>query len=781
MRLLKRFALVTSASAAIGAGLAAPVQAQSDPAEEAQSSEAAPASEDGDIVVTATRQDRRLSKVPISVAAFSQESLDSQGVRDVSDLARITPGLTFTTDSFGAGTGTNIAIRGVSSQSGAATTGIYVDDVAIQIRSNAQTAFGTSYPRIFDLDRVEVLRGPQGTLFGAGAQGGVVRFITPRPNFADTEVYGRAEIATTDEGDASYEGGIAVGTPLVTDRIGMRVSAYYRHDGGWVDRRPFNVATPNSTEVYEDANSSNALALRAALAFQLSDAVTVTPAVFYQRTTLNDTSTLWGTLSDVDDGQFVNGYSLRQHAKDRFILPSLNITADLGPVEVASVTSWFDRRGANVSDYTNLNTNFIFDTPYPFVPGWRAPGFATARQKVFSQEVRLSSTNPEARVRWTVGAYFSRAHQIETVKVEDTFVADLIPLEAIFGIGLTDGRYIFTSGNNTVDKQWALFAQADVSLTDKLTATAGLRYSDTTFDFQRDLGGPLNYRGSGPETTSTFGIQKAKPFTPKVGLSYEIDDRNMLYASAAKGFRVGGVNPPLFASCVIQNPPSTFGPDTTWSFEAGSKNRLFGGALRTEASVFYIKWQDIQQFVLAGCAGNGFRDNIGSARSQGFDLQFSLNATDNLQLSGSLGYVDAKFTETVIVNGKIYAREGDTLGGSPWQLAGNVDYTIPADSLGEVYLHADARYNSHNTGKLAAYDDPNASGYDPALQFDPAVTEVNLRAGLRTSGVDVSVFANNVFNTAPLLGKAHDVETSPLFYYRTLRPRTIGLTVGYRY
>ncbi|MEO5706435.1 MAG: TonB-dependent receptor [Alteraurantiacibacter sp.] len=786
MRLLKGFALATSASAAISAGIAAPVAAQSGSAEPTQNGaaeEPVPASpaDDDEIVVTATRQDQRLGKVPISVAAFSQESLDSQGVRNVGDLARITPGLTFTTDSFGAGTSTNISIRGVSSQAGAATTGIYIDDVAIQIRSNAQTAFGTAYPRIFDLERVEVLRGPQGTLFGAGAQGGVVRFITPSPDLVDTEVYSRAEIAMTDGGDASYEGGIAVGTPLVTDRIGLRLSAYYRHDGGWVDRMPFNVATPNSTEIHEDANAANALALRGALRFQLSDAVSITPAVFYQQTRSNDTSTLWGTLSDVEDGVFANGYSLRQHAKDSFVLPSLNVTADLGSVELASVTSWFDRKGTSVSDYTNLNTNFIFETPYPFIPGWQAPGFSTARQKVFSQEVRLSSTDSEAPVRWTVGAYYSRAHQIETIRIEDTFTANIIPLAAIFGIGLTDGRYIFTSGNNTVDEQLAVFAQADASLTDSLTATLGLRYSQTTFDFQRDLGGPLNYSGSGPETTSTFGVQEAKPFTPKVGLSYEVDDRNMVYASAAKGFRVGGVNPPLFASCAIQNPPSTFGPDTTWSFEAGSKNRLFGGALRTEASVFYIKWQNIQQFVLAGCAGNGFRDNIGSARSQGFDLQFSLNATDNLQLSGSLGYVDARFTQTVIVGGKTYARAGDTLGGSPWQLAGNVDYTIPADRLGEVYLHADARYNSHNDGVLAAYDDPNASGYDPSLQFDPAVTEVNVRAGLRTGGVDASIFVNNLFNSTPLLGKSHDVETSPLFYYRTPRPRTIGLTVGYRY
>ena len=657
-----RSTLIASASISLVFALpdAALAQDSGQSANSEQASDEAPASE-FDIIVSATRQDRLLNKVPISVAAYSQETMDRQGVRDIGDIARLTPGLSFTSDTFGSGTSTNIAIRGVSSSSGAATTGIYIDDVAIQIRSNAQTAFGTAFPRVFDLDRIEVLRGPQGTLFGAGAQGGVVRFITPKPSLVRTSIYSRAEVSTTNGGDPSYEGGLAVGLPIVEDRIGLRLSGYYRNDGGWVDRKPFNTATPDNTEYYKNANSSQTLALRSAIAFQLSDALSVTPAIYYQHIENDDSSTLWGPLTDADKGVFMNGYSIAQTANDRFVLPSLNVSVDLGAVELSSVTSWFDRKGASVQDYTNLNTNFIFDTPYPFVPGWNAPGNVTARQKMFSQELRASSTDGDAPFRWTVGGYFSRAHQVENFKIEDAYTADLIPLEAIFGIGLTDGRYIFTSANDTTDEQWAVFAQVDAKLSEGLTATVGARYSDTTFKYRRDLGGPLNYIGSGPETVITTGVQKAKPFTPKFGLTYEIDDGNMAYASAAKGFRVGGVNPPLFASCAIKDAPATFDPDTTWSFEAGAKNRFFGGALRTDASVFLIKWDNIQQFVLAGCAGNGFRDNIGAATSRGFDLQFSLRASDRLQLSGSVGYVDAKFKKTVVVNGVLFAREGDFL------------------------------------------------------------------------------------------------------------------------
>ncbi|MXP27108.1 TonB-dependent receptor [Altererythrobacter indicus] len=774
--------LIASSAMALSTALPSAVYAQAMDEQDTASENTETADQpEWEIVVTATRKNQLLSKVPISVAAFSQESMDRQGVKNIADIARLTPGLSFTGGTFGSDTSTNIAIRGVSSSSGAATTGIYINDSAIQIRSNPQTAFGTAFPRIFDLERVEVLRGPQGTLFGAGAQGGVVRFITPKPNLDHTSAYARAEVATTKGGDASYEGGAALGLPLVDGRIGMRVSAYYRKDGGWVDRRPFNVATPDSTEFYKNVNASDTVALRGALSFQLTDTVNILPSLYYQRVRGDDSGTLWGNLTDADAGQFVNGYSLAQTFNDRFFLPSLNATVDLGNVELASVTSWFDRDGTSSPDYTSLNTSFIFGTPYPFLPGWKVPGTVSARQKVFSQEIRLSSNNSGAPIRWTVGGYFSKAHQIEDFKIEDQFTGKIIPIEAVFGIGLTDGKYIFTSANDTVDKQWAAFAQVDVDLLEGLTATLGARYSDTTFDYRRDVGGPLNYTGSGPETTTTTGVQKSRPFTPKFGLTYDINDGNMVYASAAKGFRGGGVNPPLFASCEIQDAPATFDPDTTWSFELGAKNKLFGGALRTDASVFYIKWDNIQQFVLAGCAGNGFRDNIGAATSKGFDMQFSLRATDNLQLSGSLGYVDAKLTKTVVVNDVVFARDGDSLEGSPWQLSGNVDYTLPLNSFGEAYIHADARYNSHNNGKRAMYDDPAASGYDPTLRFDPAVTEVNMRVGLRKGDIDASVFVNNLLNAAPLLGKNRDTDTSPLYYYRTLRPRTVGLTVSYRY
>jgi len=731
-----------------------------------------------EIVVTATRREEALNKVPISVAAFSGETLDTQSVRTIDDLAHMTPGLNLTRQSFGSGELSNISIRGVSATTGAATTGIYIDDTAIQVRTNAQTAAGSAFPEIFDLARVEVLRGPQGTLFGAGAEGGVVRFITPTPNLTSSSVYARLEASTTRSGDPSYEGGVAFGTPLVADKLAIRLSAYERTDGGWVDRHPFNTATPNDV-VYKNVNELKTQSVRGSLLWVPTEQVTITPAVFYQRRKSDDSGVLWDSLSNPTRGQFVNGYQFPQTSNDRFVIPTLKVNVDLPGMQLASISSYFDRHVDNLWDYTQLNAAFIFGETYPFVPGWADRGFVTLGQRVFSQEVRLSSTDAAARLRWTVGAFYSRGVQHDDFKLATNTIGNLIPVEQIFGIPLVDGQYFLLTHNDTVDKQYAFFGQADYRIVGGLSLTAGLRYSITSLDFTRTLGGPLNYPGSDVQVNQ--GIQKSKPVTPKVALNYQVDDNNLVYASASKGFRIGGVNSAVFANCTIKDVPAGYGPDTTWSYEIGSKDRLLGGALVLEQSLYYIVWNNIQQEVDAGCGGNSFTDNLGSAVSKGFDFQATAVLNKNLTVSGSAGYVDGKLRKTLFEpNGQLIVRKGDTLTGPPWQLALNGDLHRPMLTDSQGYLGAYVRYNSRNNGRHAAYEDPNAVGYDPTLHFDPAVTEVTLRAGIRHNGIDASLFVNNLLDAHPELGRIHDTPQSSLYYYSTLRPRTIGLTVTYR-
>src|SRR5882724_958481 len=210
-----------------------------------------------EIVVTATRREERLQDVPVSVIAFSQEKIDSQGLKNIDDLSRLSPGLNFSRNGMGSSANYNdensdIAIRGVDSAAGAATTGIYIDDTPVQSR---HIGFGavTVFPALFDLDRIEVLLGPQGTLFGAGAEGGVVRFIAPEPDLKKPSGYARADAAITDGGSPSYEGGVAFGAPIIDDVLAFRASVSFRRDGGWVDRVGYtlspNAAAPTPTPV----------------------------------------------------------------------------------------------------------------------------------------------------------------------------------------------------------------------------------------------------------------------------------------------------------------------------------------------------------------------------------------------------------------------------------------------------------------------------------------------------------------------------------------------------
>lgn len=290
-----------------------------------------------EIVVTATRTERSLSTVPVSISALSQQQMDQQGIRQVDDLFKFTPGVSFQR---AADNTTEISIRGISSESGAATTGIYIDDTPIQI-PRAAGSFSTTnaYPEIFDLQRVEVLRGPQGTLFGAGALGGAVRFITPQPSLQDYSLYSRSEVSFTENGDPNYELGIAGGGPIIDNVLGFRASVNYRRDEGWIDRIP-RVTFLRMHEVPDEpaggeikthkgesnANWREAIAARLALSFAPMENLRITPSVYYQQVYNNGKGYYWDAFSNRDKGEYVNGANSKEPDRSTWSLSSLNMT-----------------------------------------------------------------------------------------------------------------------------------------------------------------------------------------------------------------------------------------------------------------------------------------------------------------------------------------------------------------------------------------------------------------------------------------------------------------------
>lgn len=728
----------------------------------------------GDIIVTATRQSQSINKVPVSVSALSREALDSRGIRDFTDVIRQTPGVTIERTN----TTSNIAIRGVNSSVGAATTGIYIDDVPIQIRQLGYGG-GNTYPVVFDLERVEVLRGPQGTLFGAGSEGGTVRFITQQPSFGGLKVYGRAELSSTEGGGANGEAGASVTGPVVGDTLAFAASGYYRRDGGFVDR----ISSFTGNVVDKNANRSDSYVGRVALTWQPADTVKITPSLFYQNVRVNDSSESWEDYSNYGDHVFRNANQVRELSRDKFYLAAVNVSVDLGGVDLIGVGSYFDRKNFFVQDYTTFDqTLFTGVHALPQFPDQQAPSNFLVAQKNWTGELRLQSNQADSPLSWVVGGFYSHAKQTSIQQVFDPY----LPVY-LFGAPTTvPGYSVYDQNALSVDKQLAAFGQLTYKFTDKLSAIVGLRYSHTVFSIhdvaQGFVVGPL---------VDDRGRQKENPITPKFGVNFQANPDTLLYASASRGFRVGGYNPQVGTFCgpelsSIGYPggrPTNYKSDSVWSYELGAKSRFGGGLGSIQASAYQIDWKNIQQAVALNSCGFQFTSNLGRARSRGFDIQFELKPTDRLTLQAEVGYVDAKFLDTVLGGPAASAplvSKGDHVLGSPWTLSLHGQYDF--DLLGPkgAYIRSDFDYRAKQK-TTPPYLNPSNGAIDTALAVPPAVSYWSARLGVRPGKFDVSLFVNNILNKSTWTRRERAGNPFEFFRRETVRPRTFGVTVGYRY
>jgi outer membrane receptor protein involved in Fe transport len=759
-----------------------------------------------EVVVTATRRAEKLSKVPVSVSAFTQEKMDVLGVKSFADLARFTPGVTFDPSS------NDISIRGIDSSAGSGTTGIYIDDTPIQIRNLGFNSNNT-LPSIFDLDRVEVLRGPQGTLFGAGSEGGTVRYITPQPSLTDYTGTAQGELSFTQDGAPSYEAGAAFGGPVIDDVLGFRVSGWAREDGGWIDRE--NYLTDQITE--KNANDVDTYVFRGSLAWAPTSHLLVTPAFDYQNRRQNDMDQYWLGLSDPDDGRYVDATPDRQEDKDRFYLASLNIHYDFSGAELISNTSYFDR-GEHVNGYSGTLYNLSYfqsilanDTDpmgnacapgqcktnlYPLLtptginlpglPNYVAVNNTTNSQHDVTQEVRLQSTDPDAALTWVVGLFYAYNTQESKEEINDPQLAAITQYLWSETVLQAWGENLLPNGDDYIndtlshDSQIAGFADATYAFTPQWKVEAGLRFAHTHFDFVNYADGPQNFGPSGGT-----GQQSENPLTPKVSVDYQATPDDLIYATVAEGYRIGGATPPFpLAACGVTSVTDSYSSDTTWSYEMGAKDKWFGGSLHTDASVYYINWNQIQQDVYLPLCGLQYTANLGKAVSKGFDLQVDYQVTDSLHLDGTLGYTDARYTEnSYSADGSLLVGNGDAIGGQPWispwtaTAGAEYDFQILAK---DAYFRADYEFASHNSWPLATQN-PNSESYDPTLVADPATNFVSARAGAIIGTLDASLFMNNVLDSHPRLDLNHQDSSTLLYEASTFRPRTTGITLTYRY
>lgn len=766
-----------------------------------------------EIVVTATRHEESLSKVPISVTALTQDAMDMRGIKDILDVARFTPGINI--DNSGTN---NIAIRGIASTGGAGTTGIYLDDTPIQMRALAFNP-DEALPQSFDLERVEVLRGPQGTLFGAGSEGGTVRYITTKPSLTDTSVYSRDEVSNTQGGALSYEAGVAAGTPLIDGTLGIRVTAWYRDDGGWIDRiDPVSLAT-----VQRNANYAQTKLVRIAAIWAPSDNWKITPSYYYQDRYANDVQNYWPLYSNPSADRYVDANPTQRTVPDTFYIPALKIEGDLGPVTLISNSSYYHRKEQTGYDGTLYNLGFyqtFFGGVFPLLDGdglhlppgatnYRSPASIDNDQQNLTQEIRLQSSDPSARLIWTTGVFFSANRQHYLEQIHDPLLNELT--EAVAGVPYTQ---IFTDPNGnpvpydprfpndsyflqtySEDKQIALFGEGTYSITDQLKATVGVRYSKTEFSFNTFTGGPQLFL---PDQANS-GDKKENSFTPRVSLQYQYDPRDLYYFTYAKGFRPGGANNPVpqaacgvdFQNFGIKSAPATFNSDTVDSFEIGAKNNL-DNRVKIASSIYYIRWNNIQQVVVPPICQISFITNLGQAVAKGADFQGEFAITDNFTAELSAGYTDARYTQasrlSPVETTPIVAK-GDAIEGESAQPAPPVTLSLGLEyrfqlAAHDSFVRIDDEYQSRPKW-AGAGQDANTLQYDAANYFLPATNFASARGGVKVGAWQIEAFCDNLLDSHTVTNYEWSIDsgvpgTTRLERDFTFRPRTYGITLIYR-
>ena len=752
-----------------------------------------------DIVVTATRRASAISRVPLSVSAYSQQTLDQKGARTIEDVVRFTPGVSFDT------TTNNVSIRGISSEAGAGTTGIYIDDTPVQIRNLGFNA-ENSLPELFDLQRVEILRGPQGTLFGSGSEGGTVRYITPQPGLDQYSLYEHSEISGSAQGSPTYDAGLAVGGPIIKDKIGFRISVSHETDGGYLDHVDYRTNDITDT----NTNVTNINVFRGSLAVAPVDGLLITPSMLYQSRLRGDTDAYFEGLSNPSDGVFRTNSPEYLRDNDRFYLPSLNIKYDVGDVSIISNTSYLHRDNLTSyggTDYNLSYYNTLLDpsSPYyplllptginPLLPYYVSPSRITNDQRNFTQEVRAESANPGDRLTWVGGVFYQHNKQLSSEQIEDPIANQLFlpvfgeTIEQEFEAPLY-GNDSYINQTNSIDEQEAVFADATLRIIDGLKFEAGVRYAHTSYSFTNFANGSQN---GGP--TGGSGGTSENPVTPKFTLSYQIDPRDLVYVTWAEGYREGGANSPVpaeacavdFANFGIASAPDSYKSDTVKSWEIGSKNRFLDDRVEVEASAYTIDWDNIQQSVLLPTCGIRYTSNLGSAISRGFDVQLGIRPFNGMVIDSAFGFTDAHYTTDTAAGSNpdaLVARAGDSIGDPDWKFSIGAQYNIPRARFspfgGQGYFRIDYQYISRPEGTTPLRD-PATVTYDPGYVLTDATNYISLRTGVvLRRDINLSLFVNNLLNATPRLTQMHETIGSLLYTDTTLTPRYIGLTLTMR-
>ena len=723
------------------------------------------------IVVTAEKRKSTVQKTPISITALSGADLQAEGVTDLVQVAQQVPGVSFKTSGPGQ---TEFEMRGLTSTGGESpTVGFYLDETALTPPAMAQNGKVVIDPNLFDLNRIEVLRGPQGTLYGAGSMGGTIKLVTNPPDPHHFAAAAEAIGSDTSGGGFNHTLNAMLNAPLIADKAALRLVVTDKYIDGWINRdvlSPFPLEVNNSTSRGNVTAAPVALRVarsnwehlkggRAALALTPNDRLKLNLGVLYQRITQGGPNTI-----DVPPGNEVHyqPFNVSEPFRDAFTLFDLKAQYDFDSFRVVSATSNWERRQNQTQDISEAMQYFIGGalkllnppTNFPFSTAGGGLGAGSISEddntRQFSEELRFASTG-DGPWQWLAGGYYSHFHATSHVySYYDGFTA-------LFGTNnLADNHRALG-----VD-QYALFGETSYELPDHIKATVGARY----FTYHSNSATSVSGVSANGTSATLFGLAANSGITPKFNLAYIPNDNLTVYGTVSKGFRPGGPNSPIPPPCTPA--PTQFGPDSVWSYELGEKAKIFDSRVSVNSDVYYENWADVQQQVAPGC-GYKYTTNAGTAKAYGAELEVAVSLAQGWLLSQNFGYTHATNSTTVPTAGVV---AGDRLLDVPQVTAStNLSFRRPlSDSLTFI-----ARATNSYTSSM--------QDITYTRNTLPAYDLVGARAGVETGRWSAMLFIDNLTNKMAYLSDtgALSANISILNRVATNQPRTIGADLSVKF
>jgi iron complex outermembrane receptor protein len=681
-----------------------------------------------DIVVTATKRPALLREIPLPVQAITGEMLQKMGARSFSDYSRTVAGLQ-TVDT---GTGRNqIFMRGIAAPQGyigmQSAIGVYLDEVPI--------SEGFSQPdlNLYDIERIEVLRGPQGTLYGSASMGGTIRLVSNKPDPTRVSGFVEGDLSATDHGGVNGAYTATLNLPIASDIAAIRGVFYGRNVSGFID---------NPVLEKSDVNYENTYGGRVSLRVEATPNLTVDLSGSHQEIKQ-------GGYNDVDsqDGTIRTRQQYRavpEPFRDRSTIANATLHYHGSAVDVVSASSLNWRRRAVNDDYSALNTTGI---PAPVA------SVQQFRTRSFTQELRLSSVR-DGLVSWLIGGYYSN------VRNDFDQTLSLAGLGAL--IGQADDTAAALSQNTRIE-ELAAFGEVAVHPIAPLTLTGGLRYDRITLD-AASLRSGLLVGG----TLQDQARQSQHVVIPKFNMSYKISARLLLYTQATKGYRIGGLNVTIAPTGDGFVFPRSYNPDSIWNYEIGFKGTALNRMLDFDIDGFIIDWKNIQLDLQH--EGFDYFANAGNARSQGVEAQFALRPSVHISIGGQVTYTDSRLTTTSPGVGT----KGDRVPFVPkLSASGYLEYHTIIRGIGRSFARVDVQQVGRSFSGFGTTDNFAFGNYAIA----------NLRVGTTISGLEVALYARNVLDRrAALVANAYTAGSPGLNEHITVsRPRTIGFDVSKRF